>query len=638
MYKNDRWPSVYADDGSLLIEKPEEEFEEFILQGAPVSMSASSSEKESSIVFFNPREKQRTIAQGRDFYITGKFKKDVSFPLNAVFIVNVYQLLKDKNGVESKKCCRSVFCRRKDDKEHLYIKDEYKLLRQFGVKRGETLPQFFKEDVKNSCIPDLVFDEIDDEAVAKGDIDFEIGPKSLQWTWNKAYYTDTFFSAIIYGGEYGAVIREEVEKYNEKMQREAKIYNKPFSRYKRPFPYTKDGYEEGGKTYGSNNPQEITSLQEGKYSVEVSVYSPEAVGDANPYGFSSDNYLARGKLDIVIGTIKDKIMATFSYDDHIKRLREIDANPKENKTLMWDPFPGMWIKNIITEAPLQFRPTQNEDFRFGIETDRARVNFNDSVEYRSGTIHFYNYGVMDWSNALTSEFPEIYKQRETGNAPKIITYCYEYGEPYRYDDTNNGCSSKYSNPSSIVELTKAIQYLYAEVDSTGTIMDGLNDRYVNKKSAAVKKIPIGKYNDPVKPGDRISVFGICNLPKKQSFESRDVELAYNDASIWKSFLYDCPQYGNTVVKKEAVTRKFEKKVIRVFDKKSGNKTERGSEEVCLKFEKTGVLEFKHVFVVPKEWAGKHIKIAATAAYASSSERTQIGIAGDGEIVLEFNVS
>ena len=92
------------------------------------------------------------------------------------------------------------------------------------------------------------------------------------------------------------------------------------------------------------------------------------------------------------------------------------------------------------------------------------------------------------------------------------------------------------------------------------------------------------------------------------------------------------------MKKEAVTRKFEKKVIRVFDKKSGNKTERGSEEVCLKFEKTGVLEFKHVFVVPKEWAGKHIKIAATAAYASSSERTQIGIAGDGEIVLEFNVS
>ena len=639
MYKSDRWPSIYAEDGSLLLDE-----EEIVLQNSPdqapfVSFLDSTTNRP-PVEFFNPREKQRTIAKGRDFYITGRFN-NLCFPDDAVLVINIYET---NNGQQSDKIVRSVFCQAKDDKNHLYIADEYTLLTQFSVRREEKLPQFFKEDVRNSCIPDLVFDKSDDKEILSANFDKSIGPKSLQWTWNKAYYTDTFFSAIIYGGEYGKVIEKSINEYNRKKKHEAEIHGKTFKEYRRPYPYTLDGYmDKNGVCYGSCDPKEITSLEEGEYIVEVSVYDKKVIGTNNPYKFVSKNYIARGSLKIRIGTISDKIMATFSYDDHIKRLREIDSDPQEKKTLMWDPFPGMWIKAIITDDKIMFRPDQKGDFRFGIETDRARTNFNDSVEYRDGTIHFYNYGVMSWSNALTSEFPEVFKQIQAGKKPNIVTYYYENGEPYTYDDKErsqfNGPSE--NNKSKIKIMDKVVQFLYAEIDKSGkTIQDGINDRYVDNRARKIEKIPVGLFSEKdrvVKPGYRISICGICNLPSDQHYSEHDVQLAYNDSSIWTSFIYECPQNGKNVVKSESLKRTFEKDVQQVFDTEVNGEYQRGIRTVRLVFSKIGVLEFKHVFEVPKEWAGKHIKIVAKAAYASSSQRVQIGTALDGETVLEFDV-
>ena len=561
MSQNDRWFSIYNENGELisrdedisLVDDEERlsEDDEVVLQNAPTQASfASIPEREETVFvdFHNPREKQRTIAKGRDFYITGKFVHSIHskpFPEDAVLVINIYRDNNGPDGTPLRKCCRSVFCQKKDDKEHLYIEDEYKLLTQFSVKRETELPMTFKEAVRNSCIPDLVFDKVEDSEIQKKGFDKSIGPKSLQWPWNKAYYTDTFFSALIYGGEYGAVIREETAKYNARLEHEAKVNDKTYEKYVRPYPYTKNGYiAEDGTIYGSANPQEITSLDEGEYVVEVSVYSKDTLNNQNPYEFYADKALARGKINIKIGTISDKIMGTFSYPYHLKRLIEKDTTTTQ--TLMWDPFPGMWINTLVAKGfpeidpkdkrnknIVKFRPNQDGELKFGVETDRARVNFNDSVEYRSGTIHFYNYGVMSHSNALISEFPEIYKQAKNGLAPKVISYCYADGEPYLLNKKPIP-----ENESKIVSLTDDVKFLYAELDSSGAIIDGENMQYVNPNVPSITRVPVGEKGIKLKPGYKVGIFGICNLPSKQNFQLRNDILGYIDANLWKSFKFE----------------------------------------------------------------------------------------------------
>ena len=96
-------------------------------------------------------------------------------------------------------------------------------------------------------------------------------------------------------------------------------------------------------------------------------------------------------------------------------------------------------------------------------------------------------------------------------------------------------------------------------------------------------------------------------------QQRDEELAYRHIDLWNSFLYQAPKNRSDAHRKGELSRS------------DGEYT------------KVGVLEFKHVFDIPKEWIGRHIKIVATSAYSTASQRLQIGTALDGETVLEFDV-
>lgn len=601
MSKCDRWPSVLDENGL-------QNNENVILLGAKPNGKETTLSKTPTIEFYNPREKQRTIAKGRDFYVTGKFCGIGVIPDDATLVVNIFK--KNEDGSVGN-IVRSVFCQKKDDIEHLYVEDEYKLLRPFNTEeRGEKLSELFKMTVKGSCIPDLVYDKVDDEIISKKDFNKELGPASLQWPWNKAYYTDTFFSALIYGGEFGHTIEKEVERINREKEKEAKLYNKPFEPYVRPFPYTKDGaVDHLGNKHGNENPREIECMEEKDYIVQVSVYAKESIGTNNPYGFTSNDYIVRGNLDIKIGTINDKIMSTFSYKENVDRLKEIEK--KENWTLLWDPFPGIWLSTIITDEELTLRP--NNHFPtirvFEIETDRARANFNDAVEYRKGNIRFFDYGVMEWSNTLIAEFPELIN-REEGYAQNLFTYYYDNGVPY-----DNGCANDYHL------LKQEVKYLYAEIDGEGILKEGVCDRNWSEKARRIEKIPLDTTNIRVKPGYKVGISGVCRVPEVQHLQKRDEELAYRHIDLWNSFLYQAPKNSIGISKKG--------KLKRNYDGKQDDKSQEKS--------KIGVLEFKHVFSVPKEWAGRHIKIVATAAYSTAPQRLQIGTAIDGETVFEFDV-
>ena len=556
-----------------------------------------------TITFYNPRERQRTIAKGRDFYVTGKIRGVYILPDDAIFILNIYE--KNPDGSFGK-MVRSVFCQKKDDMDHLYVEDEYELLSPFnGEERETTLYDWFKDTVKCSCVPDLVYDKVDDERIAKGGINKRIGPPSLQWPWNKAYYTDTFFSALIYGGEFGPAIKAEVNRINKERYHESLVYKKPFKAVVRPIPYTKDGIEYLNNKFGNENPEEIVCMQEGQYVIQVSIYKKETVGSNNPYGFSSDEYIARGSLDIEIGTISDKIMSTFSYLQNVKRLKEIEE--EKNWTLLWDPFPGIWVSSIITDPikdVLILRlPNGKYPFHthFEIETDRARANFNDALEYRTGNIRFIDYGVMKYSNTLIAEYPELLKRKD-GYAQNLFTYYYDNGEPFEND-----------HPNDYHLLDQEIKYLYVEIDKAGILKDGVCDRKISADARAIEKLPLNTPNIRVKPGYKVSVAGVCKVPEMQCLQQRDEELAYRHIDLWNSFLYQAPKNRSDAHRKGELSRS------------DGEYT------------KVGVLEFKHVFDIPKEWIGRHIKIVATSAYSTASQRLQIGTALDGETVLEFDV-
>lgn len=116
-----------------------------------------------------PSASQTTIAPGRDFYVIGTIDKSLVLPDNAHMEVTLTEK-------ESGKIVRTVYTDIKNNKKGMNV--DYPRL---------TLENCTKEEFRNACMPDLIYDPQN--------------PESFRDTWIKAYYNDNIFTCLIYGGD-----------------------------------------------------------------------------------------------------------------------------------------------------------------------------------------------------------------------------------------------------------------------------------------------------------------------------------------------------------------------------------------------------------------------------------------------------
>lgn len=132
----------------------------------------------SGIKMIYPSDDQKTICPKRDFYVIGEFEDSVTLPADAVCNV---QFTSNKTGER----LRWVYSAQKDFKDGMYV--DYQGFDYSGN----------REELRNSCMPDLVYDGKD--------------LSTFKDTWRKCYFNDDVFTAIVYGGTY----LQDINKYDQ---------------------------------------------------------------------------------------------------------------------------------------------------------------------------------------------------------------------------------------------------------------------------------------------------------------------------------------------------------------------------------------------------------------------------------------
>lgn len=124
-------------------------------------------EHDSRLEIVYPTADHATVLPGQDFYVIGRFHA-VQVPKDARLAV----ILKTMEGEP----IRTVEATCRDNAEGIMV--DYPGL----------VTKHAQEELQRSGMPDLVYDPL--------------VPDSIWDTWNKAYYTEAYFSALVYGGTY----------------------------------------------------------------------------------------------------------------------------------------------------------------------------------------------------------------------------------------------------------------------------------------------------------------------------------------------------------------------------------------------------------------------------------------------------
>lgn len=113
-----------------------------------------------------PTDEHSMITVGHDFYVIGSF--------HGIEVSSEAELKVELIKLDTRETIRTVFAKKKDDREGINVN-------YAGIETADDA-----ETVRGCGMPDLVYDPQN--------------PESFWYTWNKAYYTDQVFSALIYGG------------------------------------------------------------------------------------------------------------------------------------------------------------------------------------------------------------------------------------------------------------------------------------------------------------------------------------------------------------------------------------------------------------------------------------------------------
>lgn len=208
--------------------------------------------QEGCIKIAYPASKHSTYVAGQDFYVIGYFSGKVQDE-NAKLRIR----LKDEEG----NCIRYVETDKRDNYQGIFVDAP-------GIISENT-----REEIKYSGMPDLVYDPDN--------------PESYYYTWNKAFFTEDVFSALIYGGSYGV---DEIFQYDQK-----------------------------GK--------KLQPLLEGIYKIQVEVIQ------------KNETWITEMTVRIANHT-KEIIMSRYTSPEHMKNIEYFaEKNGFEAYT---DPYAGIW--------------------------------------------------------------------------------------------------------------------------------------------------------------------------------------------------------------------------------------------------------------------------------------------------------
>ena len=562
----DKWPSIYDEDLNILWDvvdnypQPETDSDDPVLMESPYAPRVTA-----SLTITTPRKNQHTIAKGRDFYVIGNIN---SYNYNEIPEDSILRV----RVIDQNDCTvREVICCHKDDQEHMFI-DNNPLLEYFvpvypPTKLDEKPKELTKEELKAkqkeydlqqsklketariSAMPDLVCSTDFPAKDADGEIDEN---DALKYTWNKAYYTDTFFSALIYGGEYGK------GEHADELIRTTDI-----------------------------NGNEILPLEEGEYTLSVQLER----NDANKTLIGSIKHI------ITIGDIPNKIMAAFSYTDQAKHF--IENEEKTGQIMFWDAFPSVWSTGLLFGINRHIRSMTEQVAPFAFLFNKKRAAFNDAAEYRGGKIHFYNYGIMSTSAALNIEMAEVIRQREEGKEIDVTSYFYRLGEPgyedgeYKYyhskaplvKNPKKNSSSYYTaifDNRYPCELTRwESDYWDSFVTEDGIFNPDVEHSFFFERRAKDMNNPVYSFAKK-----KIAILGVCPLPEQEyALEERDEFGRWDDIDRTISITYKLTRKTSDTTREIKTVEKEVGMIRRMPDARDNTKI----------VNKLGCFEFRHVF-------------------------------------------
>ena len=126
---------------------------------------------------------------------------------------------------------------------------------------------------------------------------------------------------------------------------------------------------------------------------------------------SGGRVLAERYVDVMLGSVPDKMLARFSPPTHMKKVTEFAA--ARGYRIYGDPFPGYWFRGLpgTYEIPLRWR-------------------FNDALEYNSGRVHAVLYNIPERRSASQEvELGRIAFEGRMFRGDEVWFYCYDTGEP-----------------------------------------------------------------------------------------------------------------------------------------------------------------------------------------------------------------
>lgn len=279
-----------------------------------------------------PTDEHSMITVGHDFYVIGSF--------HGIEVSSEAELKVELIKLDTRETIRTVFAKKKDDREGINVN-------YAGIETADDA-----ETVRGCGMPDLVYDPQN--------------PESFWYTWNKAYYTDQVFSALIYGGTCQS---DEI------------------------CPYDQFG-------------KKLLPVEEGYYELRVSLNNHgEIISSAKTVWFTE------GKKEI--------ILSRFSPDIHVERVRQfVEEEGFESFT---DPYAGIWDTQYFSmgwpvkawvEIPARWHFGDAQEYESGTV---HFFNFNISE------------ACISWKTEIGTM---LAKERNcVDNPARLLTYFYENGCP-----------------------------------------------------------------------------------------------------------------------------------------------------------------------------------------------------------------
>lgn len=304
-----------------------------------------------------PTDDHSMITTGHDFYVIGSFQ-GISVHSEAELKVELIKL-------DTGEVIRTVTADKKDNRDG--IKADYQ-----GIESADDI-----ETIRNCGMPDLVYDPQE--------------PESFWHTWNKAYYTDKVFAALVYGG----VCRLE--------------HTNP--------------YDQNGKI--------IYPIEAGYYELRVSLDNKdEIISSAKTLWFTE------GKKEI--------ILSRFSPDAHVECVKQfVKEKGFESFT---DPYAGIWdTQYFAIEWPVKAWVEIPDRWHFG----DAQEYESGTVHFFNYNI---SEACISWKTEIGTMLAKQYDCVD--NMTRMITYFYKKGCPDQETYTTAAECLEIMLPENYVQITK----------------------------------------------------------------------------------------------------------------------------------------------------------------------------------------